>query len=255
MSRNIKFANHYIYHVYNRGTRKNKIFLDEYDYVRWKKLLFWCANYDYPYSLYINRRKQFQISGGNLKEFDDFIKKHYRYDLPLVEIVAYTEMPNHYHLVLEQSDDEGVSKFMHKLSTSYTMFFNQKYEVTGSLFEGRFKAVMVKTDEQLLQLLRYVLVNPLAGGLISKDRLFYYSWFSLRDYGNRAGIVSQRRIPDFFKNRQELEKFLLVEFEEREIEEVRGVTIDDDFSWFLEEKETKKLMKKERVAKLSSIKG
>lgn len=70
-------------------------------------------------------------------------------------------MPNHYHLVLEELVDGGVTRFMHKLGTGYTMYFNKKYDRVGSLFQGTFKAVQVDTDEYLQNLLVYVnVVNP-----------------------------------------------------------------------------------------------
>lgn len=70
-------------------------------------------------------------------------------------------MPNHYHLLVEELEEGGITKFMHKLGTGYTMYFNKKYERVGSLFQGTFKAVLVDQQEYLEYLLVYInVMNP-----------------------------------------------------------------------------------------------
>lgn len=75
---------------------------------------------------------------------------------PLVEIIAYCLNPNHYHLILKQVSERGIEKFMHKVSTGYTNYFNKKNERSGSLFQGPFKAIHVDSNEYLLYLSAYV---------------------------------------------------------------------------------------------------
>ena len=81
--------------------------------------------------------------------------------LPIVEILAFVLMPNHFHLILQQKVDSGITKFMHKLGTGYTMYFNEKYSRVGHLFQGRFKAVLVEKDHHFLYLPHYIHLNPL----------------------------------------------------------------------------------------------
>ena len=77
-------------------------------------------------------------------------------------------MPNHYHLILEEIESGGISKFMHKLGTGYTSYFNKKYERVGNFFQGTFKAVLVDKDLYLQYLLIYLnIINP--GGLIEPE--------------------------------------------------------------------------------------
>ncbi len=80
-----------------------------------------------------------------------------------MEILVFTLMPNHYHLVVRQLVDGGISLFMKKMGNAYVGYFNEKYKRKrmGSLFQGPFKAVHVKTDEQFIYLIWYVFTNPL----------------------------------------------------------------------------------------------
>ena len=79
----------------------------------------------------------------------------------LVEILVFTLMPNHFHLLLKQKQENGISKFMHKLGVGYSMYFNQKYERTGSLFQGTYKAIPVNNDSYFIHLPYYIHLNPL----------------------------------------------------------------------------------------------
>jgi len=79
----------------------------------------------------------------------------------LVEILAFCMMDNHYHLIVRQKLENGITEFMRKLGTGYTNYFNQKYERTGALFQGRFKSVCIKNDSHLIYLPIYVHLNPL----------------------------------------------------------------------------------------------
>ena len=80
-----------------------------------------------------------------------------------MEILTFCLMPNHYHLVVRQLTDGGVSLFMKKLGNSYVAYFNKKYhrERMGSLFQGSFKAIHIKTDNQLMNVICYIFTNPI----------------------------------------------------------------------------------------------
>lgn len=112
----------------------------------------------------------------------------------LVDIAAYCLMPNHPHLLLREIDDGGISTFMQKLGTGYTMYFNKKYHRPGALFSGRFKAVHVERDAHFRRLLNYIHANPAElyeprwkegiirnEGLLRK-KLLAYPFSSLLDY-------------------------------------------------------------------------
>ncbi len=146
VTRNTTFACGEHYHVYNRGNSKQNIFLDHSDYQRFIDLLF-----------VSNATRQFNIR--------DILKIHTSiFDIdvgdPLVKISAYCLMPNHFHLLVSPLLDDGLSKFMLKLGTAYSMYFNIKYERSGTLYESRFKAKHADSDNYLKYLFSYIHLNP-----------------------------------------------------------------------------------------------
>lgn len=191
--RRVPFVSGEYFHIYNRGNSKQKIFLDDEDRDRFVKLLF-----------IHNSRK-------NVKFRDDIIKpKISAWDFDrgdnLVSVGAWVLMPNHFHLYLTSPrpgrglEDEAIvennsfSKYMSKICASYSMYFNKKYGRTGSLFEGRFKAVHIKNEIQAKYLFSYIHLNPIKliqldwkeiGIKDEKEVLKYlskYKWGSYLDY-------------------------------------------------------------------------
>lgn len=136
-----------IYHIYNRGTDKRKIFLEHRDYARFLSLLYLSNGTS---SVHISNHQ-----GSTLMELLSLEKGE-----PLVDIAAYCLMPNHFHLLLKQKVDGGISKFMQKLTTGYTMYFNTKYQRSGTLFQGKFKSKQTGEDRYLKYLLSYIHLNP-----------------------------------------------------------------------------------------------
>lgn len=98
----------------------------------------------------------------------------------IVDIICYCLMPNHFHFLLKQIRDEGITEFISKLSNSYTKYFNIKNKRIGPLFQGEFKATHIETDEQLIHLSRYIHLNPLVG-YITKD-IEDYHFSSYNEY-------------------------------------------------------------------------
>lgn len=153
------------YHVYNRGNRKQNIFLNYKDYQR-----------------FLKRTREFKEKFG-------------------VTILCYCLMPNHFHFLLRQDSEVSLSVFMLRLSTSYAKYFNIKYEEVGSLFQDRFKAKLIETDEYLLQLSRYIHRNPKE--LLPSTpgvELVDYQWSSYAAYLNGAKneLVDPHFILDYF---------------------------------------------------------
>lgn len=132
------------YHVYNRGNSKQDIFLGSQDY-----------------SIYMNRLGRYAI-------------KH------AVSLVCYCLMPNHVHLLVRQNSNTPIYKFISSLHTSYSMYFNKKYNRVGHLFQDRFKQVQVISDEYLLHLSRYLHLNPVKEGLVERPE--DYRWSSFKEY-------------------------------------------------------------------------
>ena len=127
------------YHVYTRGANKQKIFLEECDYRYFLSL----------FERYLSKEK-------NIYNPDETYPKLY----DSVEVLAYCLMPNHFHLLLYQIEEGGMSKLMHGIMTSYSLYFNHKYGRTGPLFESRYKGSRISSDEYLLHISRYIHRNP-----------------------------------------------------------------------------------------------
>ncbi len=140
---NPPFSNDSYYHIYNRGVEKRKTFMNKRDYSRFLETLNFYRKSPVPMKLSDYRRGVIK-----LKKLEDQVE--------LVRIFSYCLMPNHFHLLVQQLEEGGISKFMRKISDSYTRFFNTKYDRVGSLFQGVFKAKLVETDEYLLQLSKYI---------------------------------------------------------------------------------------------------
>lgn len=134
------------YHIYNRGVEKRNVFLGKRDYLRFLETLDYYRKSPLPAKL-----SDFRRGTMKLKKIDN--------QEEIVKIFCYCLMPNHFHLLIQQLSDNGVTEFLRKLSDSYTKYFNTKYERVGSLFQGTFKAKLIETDEYLLQLSRYIHKN------------------------------------------------------------------------------------------------
>lgn len=165
MMRKESFINNYFYHLYNRGVEKRDVFLNSDDYHRFLESLEVFNCFENIKVFYERRRR--------LKQVKPVTRK------PLVLICAYCLMSNHFHLLLKQLVKGGISKFLQKLTTAYTMFFNNKYKREGSLFQGTFKAVLVETEAQLLHLSRYIHLNPI------KDQL------ETASYGEKSRLLKK----------------------------------------------------------------
>lgn len=145
-----------IYHIYNRGVDKRDIFMDEEDRFRFIHDLFEFndSNPSPNINNILNNKKVKSLEVG-LPKIERKPRK------VLVEILAFCMMNNHYHLIIRQKSENGITEFMRKLGTGYTNYFNQKHERTGALFQGRFKSVCIKNDSHLMYLPIYIHLNPL----------------------------------------------------------------------------------------------
>ena len=124
---------------------------------------------------------------------------------PLVNIVAYCLNTNHYHFLLQQLSEKGIEKFMQRLGTGYTMYFNNKYHRTGALFQGRFKAVHINTNQYLLHVSAYVNLNDRVhqlGGSTSKS-----SWNEYTERLGTGGICGKEAVLGQFRKPEEYAVF------------------------------------------------
>jgi len=148
MTRRTLFAPEEYYHVYNRGVDKRNIFLTKNDYERFLALLYLCNTKE-------SIRVQKDLSSNQTETF--FSKR----SSSLVDICAYCLMPNHFHILVREKDEGGLSAFMQKLATAYTMYFNTHNSRSGALFQGTFKAEHVDNDRYMSYLIAYIHLNPI----------------------------------------------------------------------------------------------
>ena len=203
------FANDQVYHVFNRGIDKQKIFYDEQDYQRFVDNLFLLNNKD-----------------GKIRTTRNFFDTPKIKREKLVEILRWSLLPNHYHLLLYEIEDGGAVEFMKRIGNAYTKYFNTKNKGrSGYLFQNSAKKVLVENNSQFLYIPFYIDLNPLdlkfqnwkETGLKDNkkaiDFLKNYEWSSFKDIfgnGNRQGIINQELFYDMYGiNPDEYEKELL----------------------------------------------
>jgi len=175
MERKVKFVPDEYYHLFSRGVEKRKIFLDKKDYDRFLALLY-----------ILNQEDHFHVSNflnkGHKNILDLYKQERGQ---PLVSILAYSLMPNHFHLVVQEIIEGGISTFMMKLLTACSMYFNTKYERSGSLFVHPFRSEHIGDDAYFRYLFAYVHLNCI--------ELFEKGW-------KENGIKNQKRAKEFLEN-------------------------------------------------------
>ena len=149
MERKTKFALGEHYHIYARGVEKRKIFLEHKDYQRFIALLY-IMNQSSPFN------------------FANFLKSHKLPEIfdekrsdTLVSILSYVLMPNHFHILVYEQKEGGISKFMMRLLTAYSMYFNTRYQRSGPLFLHPFRSEHINKHAQYLWIFSYIHLNPL----------------------------------------------------------------------------------------------
>lgn len=200
-----------IYHVFNRGVNRGDIFFSPRDY---RRFLETAIHYKTKSSKFTLRNYLGDpVSPGGAG----------------VEILAYCLMPNHFHFLIKQLVDGGITWYMQHLSNSYSHYINTKYKRTGPLFGSRFKNVLVETDEQLLHVSRYIHLNPLVSNL--ETDLQKYPWSSYLSYFDWGGneLINSNIILSYFNSPEEYHKFVLDQADYgRELEKIKHLTIDHD---------------------------
>ncbi len=144
------------YHVFNRGAHKERLFRDESDWARFLFLILYCQG-DVP--LPVTRRH------ATLEGVKNGFKVPKQFEQKMiasrtVDLVAFCIMSNHFHLIVRERVEGGIGRYMKRVLGGYTGYFNEKYRTSGHLFEGRYKDVHVKDNDQLLYLSAYIHRNP-----------------------------------------------------------------------------------------------
>jgi len=194
MTQRIRLENNEIYHIIIRGVADSLIFKDTSDYFR---AIF--SLYEFNTNSPIEIRKQ-RESRKISKISGDTISANQR-EL-LVEVLAFCFMPNHVHLLLKQTKEDGITKFMRKFEIGYAGYFNRRHARRGYLFQGRFQAIHIDNDAQLKVVFSYIHTNPISlisnkwktGEIANTNRaaefLEEYKWSSYLDYIGKKNFPS-----------------------------------------------------------------
>jgi len=230
-----------IYHILSRGVDKRKIFMDDEDYLRFIHDLFEfndqgpALNIGYLFknqkNQYIDLRSQYiNIGKGRKRKF-------------LVNILAFCLMPNHYHLLIKPVVENGITQFIKKLNIGYAKYFNNKYERKGTLFEGRYKSILITDQSHFIHIPYYIHLNPLdlimpewrkrEIGNYKKAMKFLekYRWSSFQDYIGKKNFpsVTQREfLNEFFEGPEQYKKDTLKWLKEMDLgnEEIKKLILE-----------------------------
>jgi putative transposase len=199
------------YHIFNRGVDKRTIFQDREDYTRFLYFL----------KIYLSStdllHREFPLLRTNIVSNNLHGK---------VELLAFCLMPNHFHLLVNQKEKDGITKFMRPLMNAYTKYFNSRHERVGHLFQGVYKAILVDTDEYLLHLSRYIHLNPLDRGATVDE----YEWSSYPYYLDKkeSDWLNPKQITDYFSKTKLTNSYKsFVEDYKEEIQLPSSITIEE----------------------------
>ena len=200
--RKAPLVNDNYYHIYNRGVDKRNIFGDDRDYERF--ILSMILMNDEQEGLMI-RWRNYAASHKNAS-IDEFLRSNLSERKKLVEIIAYCCNPNHFHFVFKQLRDKGIEKFIQRISTGYTMYFNKRYHRSGVLFQGKFKSSHLKSEGSLLRMAVYVSCNSEIHKIREAKN---YPWCSFPHHIGKTSntFVNDKEFKEEFKNTKDLEEY------------------------------------------------
>lgn len=158
-----------IFHIYNRGNNKEKIFFDEQDHKAFLFRLGLCLGFT---EKELNKEKLIAMPYSRIR-ITDTVKGNFKLN-------AFCLMPNHFHLLIEQVGEIPISKLISKLCTSYAMYLNKKHKRVGHVFQDQFKAVLIENNPQLMWTSAYIHMNAIKDGLVKHPSK--YLWSSYNDY-------------------------------------------------------------------------
>ena len=189
------FVSNSIFHIYNRGNNKEKIFLDDQDY---KAFLFRIGMALGFTQEELNQDKNLTLPYSRIRIIDMY-KNNFK-------LHAFCLMPNHFHLLIEQCGDISLSKFISKICTSYAKYMNKKYKRVGHVFQDKFKSVLIGDNPQLMWASSYIHTNPVKDGLVKHPK--EHKWSSYCDFiGDRNLLITHTNlILETFGNKSDFEK-------------------------------------------------
>lgn len=139
----------------------------------------------------IQRGNNRQVCFGSEEDnavYADWLKEYSKkYD---VDIHAWVFMTNHIHLLCTPHHENAVSKMMQSLGRSYVQYFNREYRRSGTLWEGRFRSCLVQENEYLLELYRYIELNPVRAGVVNSPAEYSWSSYQINGVGKKSELCT-----------------------------------------------------------------
>lgn len=194
--------NNYTYHVFNRSVADQPFFYNKPDYQRFLDLLKYYRFADTPSRFSFYKRQ----SETNKVKIYQSLKNKGKLN---IKIFAFCLMPNHYHLLVKQVGNNGISNTIRLLQNSYAKYVNTRQNRHGSLFQSPFKAVLVNSGEQFIHVARYIHLNPLTSYLIKNfTDLNSFPWCSYQDYiSDNRKFIDTSRIINIHKSKSKFIEF------------------------------------------------
>lgn len=191
------------YHIFNRGNNKQDVFFDNRDRIRFLFLILYFQSSLPIYNIgrqvsYFIKHQIFNVS------MEKTIKNR------TTELISFAFMPNHFHLILHETKQGGISKYIGRIQDGYTKYINTKYNKSGHLFQGVFKRVHIKNDEQLIYLSAYIHRNP-RELKEWKNKEEQFPWSSYQDFSQQNrwnNLLKHQIITEQFSDLNRYKKFV-----------------------------------------------
>lgn len=201
------------YHIYNRSVAGIPIFKGDRECKLFLEAVKFYLQPDPPtrFSIFRTSKERFPI----------------KLDSQLVTIISFSLMPNHYHFILRQEQENGIKKFIQRLTNSFAHYFVLKYRKSGHVFGGNFKAVRIETNEQLLHLSRYIHLNPVTAYLVEEPDDYPYSSYQIYIGKESLGFVDPLPVLSQFSTRNTYRKFVMDQKDyQRKLDEIKHLTFE-----------------------------
>lgn len=212
------------YHTYNRSVAKVTIFPHDADYRHFLEILHYYRHFNPPVRFSIFNRLPIEANKHVIEQL--------KTSPVIVDVYAYCLMPTHFHLLMKEIVQGGISIYLRRIQNSYAKYFNTKYKRGGALFQSMFKCARIAYEEQLIHTLRYIHLNPFTGGIVhNPNDILTYPWSSAHIYNTHPvcadKFVNTQPVSAQFQSLEELRLFTLNQADyQRNLEIIRH-TIED----------------------------
>lgn len=222
--RNTPFITGQIYHVFNRSVASQPVFQTKREYQMFINTI------EYYHFIDINSRFSYY------QRLEDELKKQaldslYKTSGTRVDIYAFCLMPNHYHLLVKQNVDNGISTFISRIQNSHAKYLNTKTKRIGALYQSPFKGKLIETDEQFTHVTRYIHLNPLTSYILDDpEQLMNYPWCSYGDYLNifNRRFITKEQLISHYSSLEDFSKFTSDRvYLQRDLERIKHLILED----------------------------